>query len=193
MKARQTIDKMPFPELHTERLKLRRLQLTDLPLLVQYANNKKISDQIINIPFPYTEDDAVQRLNFVIQGFAAGERYVFVITKDHENQLIGEIGLHLDKHNNIAQFGYWIAEPFWGQGIASEALTAVLQFGLETLQLQKIYATHYTDNPASGKVMLHNHMIKEAELKDHYRIDGAYKSVAQYRLTIDEYKTLKQS
>src|SRR5947207_888489 len=165
-----------FPELITEKLKLRRIQLDDVPSLLKYANNKKISDQVLIVPFPYQEEDAIFRMNFVLQGFNNEERYVFAITLKDKNELIGEIGLHLDKANNSAQFGYWVAEPFWGNGIATEATAAILKFGFEKLSLNKIYATHYPENKASGKVMLNNKMIKEAELKDHYRIETVAKS-----------------
>lgn len=177
-----------FPEINTDRLRLRQVRHSDISSLVKYCNNKKIADQIINIPYPYGEADAIYRMNFVIQGFKNKERYVFAITFNDKDELIGEIGLHLDKINDSAQFGYWIAEPLWGKGIATEALAAILKFGFETLNLNKIYATHYPDNLSSGKVMLNNKMIKEAEMKEHYKIDEVYKDVIQYRLTIAEYK-----
>jgi [ribosomal protein S5]-alanine N-acetyltransferase len=180
-----------FPELITKRLRLRRIQLEDVSSLIKYANNKNISDQILNIPFPYGEEDAIHRFNFIVEGFKNKERYVFAITFKDENELIGETGLHLDKNNNSAQFGYWIAEPFWNNGIASEAVAAILQFGFEKLHLNKIYATHFPENKASGKVMLKNKMIREGELKDHYKVNDDYKSVIQYRLTKEEYKEQK--
>lgn len=177
-----------FPLLTTERLRLRLMRPEDLGSLLKYCNNEKISDQILNIPFPYAAEDAIFRMNFVFQGFKNKERYVFAITFNEIDELIGEIGLHLDEANNSAQFGYWIAEPFWGKGIATEALTAILKFGFETLDLNKIYATHYPDNQASAKVMLNNGMIKEAELKEHYKVNNAYRDVIRYRLTRKEYK-----
>lgn len=179
-----------FPELMTETLRLRKIKISDVPSLLKYCHNKKISEQIINIPYPYREEDAVFRINFVWQGFKNKERYVFAITLKNSDELIGEIGLHLDKSNNSAQFGYWIAEPFWGKGIASEATAAILKFGFMDLRLNKLYATHYPENPASGKVMLKNKMIKEAELKGQYNIEGIYKDVIQYRLTKEEYLDL---
>ncbi len=177
-----------LPELITNRLKLRKIELGDVSSLLKYANNKNISDQIFNIPFPYQEEDAIYRLNFVLQGFKNKERYVFAITLKDSKELIGEIGLHLDKANNSAQLGYWIAEPFWGKGIATEATSEILKFGFEKLNLNKIYATYYPENKASGKVMLNNKMIKEGELKEHYRINNVYRSVIQYRLTKQEYE-----
>lgn len=177
-----------FPELHTERLHLRRIRLSDFNSLIRYANNEKISDQIINIPYPYKEEDAVTRMNFVLQGFQNQERYVFAITLKDQDELIGEIGIHLDKTNDSAQVGYWIGETFWGQGIVSEALAAILKFGFEELNLNKIYATHYPDNIASGRIMQKNGMIKEGELKQHYKIKGKYRDLIQYRLTKDEFE-----
>ncbi len=58
-----------FPELNTKRLKLRKIQVEDIPSLVKYANNKKISDHILNIPYPYQEPDAVFRISYIVQGF----------------------------------------------------------------------------------------------------------------------------
>ncbi|MBT8326768.1 MAG: GNAT family N-acetyltransferase [Bacteroidia bacterium] len=150
-------------------------------------NNKIISDNIINIPYIYLEEDAIARFNFVLQGFKNEERYVFAITQKTEDELIGEIGIHLDSEHNRAEIGYWIGEPFWGLGIATEAVGAILKFGFEELLLNKIHATHYVDNPASGKVLANNKMILEAELKDQYKMNDDYKSVYQYRLTRSEY------
>jgi RimJ/RimL family protein N-acetyltransferase len=182
-----------FPKVHSSRLELRKVELSDIPSLIKYANNKKIADQIFNISYPYQEEDAVFRINFVWQGFKNKERYVFAITYKEQQELIGEIGLHLDKANDSAQFGYWIGEPFWGQRIATEATAVILKFGFEVLNLNKIYATHYPENPASGKVMQNNQMIKEAELKEQYKIEGVYRNVHQYRLTQKEYKALHSS
>lgn len=176
-----------FPELQTERLILRKIRSSDIPALIRFCNNEKISDQIINIPYPYTEEDALRRLNFINDGFSNKDRYVFSITLKGVDKLIGEIGLHLDKNNNSAQFGYWVAETFWGKGIASEALSGILKFGFENLGLNKIYGTHYTHNIASAKVMLKNSMIKEAEMKEHYKVASEYRDIIQYRLTRKEY------
>lgn len=182
-----------FPELTTTRLRLRKIRVSDVPSLLKHVNNKNIADNIVNIPFPYEEEDAVSRMNFVLQGFKNKERFVFAICLADEDELIGEIGLHLDKDNNRAETGYWIAEPFWGKGIATEATAAILQFGFEELQLNKIHATHYLANSASGKVLLNNGMILEAELKDHYKNGASYGSVRMYRLTKEEYEGLKSN
>lgn len=165
-----------LPELKTERLKLRKIQIEDVPSLVKYADNRKISDNILNIPYPYREPDAVFRISYIFQGLQNKTRYIFAVTLNEE--FIGEIGLHLDNVNsNRAQLGYWIGEPFWNKGIATEAAGAVLKFGFEQLDLQTIYATCHLENTASNKVVLNNRM----------KSSNANGSIVLYSITKEEY------
>ena len=161
-----------FPALHTPRLHLRRIEVEDIPALVRYANNRKISDYIINIPYPYGEPAAVLRISYVVQGFKNKTRYVFAIVLKERRELIGEISLHLEK-NATAQLGYWVGEPFWNQGIATEAIGAVLTFGFEKLGLDLVYATCHEENAASGKVLVKNGMVRHHTNGnvEQYRID----------------------
>lgn len=172
-----------FPELYSPRLKLRKIQSEDIPSLVKYANNRKISDQIINIPFPYQEMDAIMRLSYVVQGFNNKTRFVFAITLKERAELIGEISLHLENDSTISQLGYWVGEPFWNQGIGSEAVATIIKFGFEKLNLRLIYATCHAENPASKKVLSKNGMTE-------HRIQG---NVIQYRLTREKFEKNLQS
>lgn len=172
-----------FPELHTNRLKLRRIQIEDAPSLIKYANNKKISDRILNMPYPYQEPQAVFRVSYVVQGFKNKTRYVFSIVLKEREEFIGEISLHLEGPNKTAQLGYWVGEPFWNKGIATEAIEAVLPFGFEKLELNLIFATCHVENGASEKVLLKNGMQKQ-------NVQG---NVALYSLAKEEFEALKHS
>jgi len=167
-----------FPEINTKRLKLRKIQIEDIPSLVKYANNKKISDHVLNIPYPYQEPDAVFRISYVVQGFKNKARYVFAITLKESSEFIGEVSLHLDKDKPIAQLGYWLGEPFWNKGIGTEAVEAVVKFGFEKLKLHLIFATCHVENIASEQVLLNNGMRK----------DNMNGNVIQYSLTKQEYE-----
>jgi [ribosomal protein S5]-alanine N-acetyltransferase len=147
-----------FPVLHTSRLMLRQISIDDIAALIKYANNKKISDNVLNIPYPYREPDAVFRISYAVQGFKNKTRYVFAIILKESEELIGEISLHLDGQNPVAELGYWIGEPFWGKGIATEAAGAILHFGFGTLHLRLVFATCHEDNEASQKVLVNNGM-----------------------------------
>lgn len=172
-----------FPVLHTPRLLMRKITVGDIPSLVKYANNKKISGNIINIPYPYEEPNAVFRISYVHQGFKNKQRYVFAIILKESEEFIGEISLHLDNQKNFAEIGYWIGEPLWNKGIAAEAVKAVLKFGFEKLNLDLIFGNCHTENPASGKVLKKNGM-KQA---------GVNGGVAQYRLRKQEFTAISSA
>ena len=144
-----------FPKIYTTNLELRKLTVDDVPSLVKHANNKKIAAHILNMPFPYEEHNAVFRLSYVYQGFKNNTHYVFAIISRESDEFVGEISLHLGPAAGIAQLAYWIAEPFWNRGIATEAAKAVTQFGFNKLKLEWIYAECHMDNPASQQVLVH--------------------------------------
>lgn len=177
-------------QLESKRLILNSLSYKDIPKIIDYANNPKISDNVINIPFPYFEKDAIFWINLANQGRKSGEVYNFALRLKEDKNLdfIGGIGLMLEPKHNRAELGYWIAEPFWNKGLMSEAVEKILEFGFETLELNKIIANHFLANPASGKIMIKNKMIKEAEIKEHFKKGDSYLDIIQYRLTKEEYK-----
>lgn len=145
-----------FPTLYSDRLILRKLNVEDIPALVRHANNKKIADRIVNIPFPYREPQAAMRISYVVQGFKEQGRYVFAVIHKERDELIGEISLHRNNANrNQAQLAYWIGESFWGQGFATEAAKTIIRYGFETLGLELVYADCRPENIASEKVMQH--------------------------------------
>lgn len=176
-----------FPNLETERLQLAELTYTDIPAIVAHAGNKNISKHTQNIPYPYTENDAVLWIIATSEGFNKKQQYTFGIKLKETGEFMGAIGLRLEARHNRAELGYWIAEPFWNRGFASEATNKVLKFGFEQLGLHKIFATHLDQNPASGKVMIKNGMIKEGVLKDHIYKGDKYHTLIQYRITKEEF------
>lgn len=177
---------MDLPTITTQRLVLRKLRSTDIPRIVKYANNRGISDNTLNIPYPYKEEDAVYWINMADEGARKSDGYIFGITLKAVDQFIGGISLTMEPFDK-AMIGYWLAEPYWNKGYMTEATAAILQFGFENLGLRKIYSNHLEQNPASGKVMINNSMIKEAVLKDHVKKGERYFTLIQYRLTEEEY------
>ena len=156
-----------FPLIYTERLMLRQISTLDIDDLLQHVNNRKITDRILNFPHPYEEYHAVFRLSYVYQGFQGKTHYIFAIIyrSDESERFVGEISLHLRGTNQSAELGYWVAEPFWNLGIATEAIAATVSFGIEKLKLRSIYAECHKDNPASQTVLVKNHF--EPNGQDH--------------------------
>lgn len=169
-----------FPKLYTKRLIITKLSDNDIPLLVKYANNKQISDNIVNIPYPYLEFHALMRMGYVLNGFKEQTRYCFAILLKDSQEFIGEISLHLtDQTKRIAELAYWIGEPFWNNGYVSEAIKPVIDFGFNAANYKIIYATCKVDNIASMKVLIKNNMKKFKETS--FQLS--------YKITVEEFST----
>lgn len=178
---------MNFPSIETKKLIFGKIETNDISNIILYANNIDIADNILNVPNPFTKEDAISLVNRQIHGHENNTAYVFGIFLKEFREFTGIISLHLDNMSNKAEMGYWIGKPFRNKGIATASVKEILAFGFNTLKRNKIFATHFTDNISSGKVLVHAGMIKEAVLKEHYLKNGMYKDVVQYRLTRQEY------
>ncbi|WP_151089289.1 GNAT family N-acetyltransferase [Hymenobacter baengnokdamensis] len=177
----------PFPQLHSPRLLLRAFAPADVPRLVALAGNYEVAKNTLNIPHPYLAEDGRRWVQLTQENYAQQTGYAFAIELRATGELIGGIGLTVERRFDRAEAGYWLGQPYWGQGLASEALAVLLRFSFEELQLNKLYATHISGNPASGRVMLKNGMVKEGELVQHTKRDGQYHDLWQYRMTKAEY------
>ncbi|WP_292009128.1 GNAT family N-acetyltransferase [Chryseobacterium sp.] len=167
-----------FPIIQTERLIISEFRDSDIPLIVEYLQDRVFSEMTSNIPYPYHKEDAEFWLKMSKEAFDNKTGYTFAI-RDKNEKIIGAIGIH-DRDDDKAELGYWLGVPYWNQGYVTEAAKAVIQFGLETLGLNKIFATHFLGNPSSGKVMQKAGMEYEALLKQHLKKDGVYFDVAMY-------------
>src|SRR5688500_9020119 len=108
------------------RVKLRAWQRSDLNNLVTYANNPAIARNLMDrFPHPYTEADGIAFL-----AFAQSSRAEQIFAIDVDGQAVGGISIEpqTDIHRKNAELGYWLVEPFWGQGIVSEAIWQVVDF-----------------------------------------------------------------
>jgi RimJ/RimL family protein N-acetyltransferase len=176
-----------FPVLETDRLRLRKPSVKDIPNILEHADNPKIAETTLNIPHPYREKDAVFWINMANEGFKDKSGFVFAICQKSTDEFMGGIGLRINQRFNRAEMGFWIGEPFWNKGYTTEAAGEILKLGFEEIGLNKIIASHFVDNPASGQVMKKCGMIKEAEMLEHIRKDDEYLSLIQYRLTRKEF------
>lgn len=130
---------------------IRNFAQADALSLSRYADNPKIAINLRDaFPSPYTLVDAE---NFLARVSSQSTITTFAIAT--ENEAIGSIGLMIgqDVHRFSAELGYWLAEPFWGKGIMSSAVVTVVQYGFESLRLNRIYAEPYHTNPASIRVL----------------------------------------
>ena len=101
-------------------------------------------------PYPYRLQDAESFISRVIE---ANPITVFAIAT--QSEAIGSIGLMVGKdvHRYTAEMGYWLAEPFWGKGIMTQAVKSMTSYAIRNLKLHRIFAEPYSTNPASVRVL----------------------------------------
>lgn len=134
-------------------ISLRKWQLEDAPALAAVLNNKKIHDTVRDgLPLPYTEKDAAEFIQSVLSA-EKDSQYVFAILYD--NKVVGGIGSH--RNDNVHRFtlncGYYIAEEYWGKGIATEAVKQFRAYIFEHTDIIRIAAEVYANNVGSCRVL----------------------------------------
>ncbi|HWV20091.1 MAG TPA: GNAT family N-acetyltransferase [Devosia sp.] len=112
-------DRLPA-SIRTERLVLTAPTMAHAPAIAQLANNKNVHRWMARLPFPYTVSDAEF---FVGQIVPSDEEACFAIEAD--GTFVGVVGLHF-ADGEVPELGYWLGEPFWGKGYASEAARALV-------------------------------------------------------------------
>ncbi|RKR82129.1 RimJ/RimL family protein N-acetyltransferase [Mucilaginibacter gracilis] len=181
-----------FPKIETPRLLLSALKAADLPQIVQHASNRQVSRYTMSLPYPYTEADALGLIHKAYHGFQDNNRYLFGI-RLKAGQLIGVVGLQLEKAFKRAELNFWIGEPYWGKGLTTEAVRAAVHYGFSHLGLRKVTSTYMALNPASGKVMENCGMKREGELAEHVCKAGIFYDIVLYGLVIKDYQGLANS
>lgn len=131
--------------------KLRRWQDSDKPSLIKHANNKKIAMYLRNgFTYPYTEKTADFFLGLIRDN---PDHPLFAIVV--EGEAIGGVGLHPQKdiYCKNAEIGYWISEEYWGQGIMTNAIKEILDYGWKYLDIDRVVAIIFGTNIGSIKVV----------------------------------------
>ena len=144
-----------FDPLKTERLTLRPLASGDAEAMHRLVNDFEVVRNLEVVPFPYPRDLADDWIASTLAEIVAGTAYHLAITGDEAGNevLVGVIGLRLEKANRTGRLGYWVGRRFWGHGVATEAASRLIRWGLANLNIDRIVADVATDNPASAAVL----------------------------------------
>ena len=157
-------------ELKLARCTVRPWRVGDEISLERYANNRNVSRNLRDIfPYPYTTADAtawIERvkdesptLNFAIDVDGAGVGGISVMLRE-------------DIYRQSAEIGYWLGEPFWGRGIATESLRAITDHAFATFPIIRLEAGVYSWNPASARVLEKVGYTLEGRLRQAVTKDG---------------------
>ncbi len=140
--------------LETDRLILRPPEMADADSITEGLNDWDVARMLGAVPFPYRLADAQEWLAAAPVKRASGQVHAFVLApRPGAGACIGVTSLALRDHGDI-HLGFWLARPHWGRGLMTEAVSAVLGFGFETLDVPRIHSGCLADNPASLRVHL---------------------------------------
>jgi [ribosomal protein S5]-alanine N-acetyltransferase len=149
---------------------LRTWQFEDGDALVAQANSRRVSRNMRDaFPYPYTPHDA-DRWLAVANKFDPPRNFAIVV----DGSPAGGIGLvpKEDIYRRTAEIGYWLGEPFWGRGIATGAVRAMVEYAFDRFDLCRLYAGVFAWNPASARVLEKAGFTFEARLRQAITKDG---------------------
>lgn len=135
--------------LTTERLLLRAPCAQDAAAVARLADNPRVALQTARMPYPYRLSDAEA---WIARAAAAAQEVTFLIVCGRTGEILGAAGYGVPEEGD-AEIGYWIGEPYWGRGYATEATQAVIDHAFTLSALSRLAARCRVGNSASRRVL----------------------------------------
>jgi RimJ/RimL family protein N-acetyltransferase len=121
----------------------------DIPAIIAIAGDWEIASRLARMPHPYSAAEASFFLDTIVPA-----ELVWLIVERSSNLVVGCIGIARDDDSpETVELGYYVARAHWGRGIATEAGSVILAYGIGLLGRSRITSGHFADNPASGRVL----------------------------------------
>ncbi len=156
-----------------KRFVLRPYKKGDKKSLQMHINHRDIYRYTARIPYPYTMKDAKEWIKQCINLNKKKKKDKLNFAIDINNQVVGGIGFDpIEGHK--AELGYWLGKKYLGQGIMTEAVSQVTNYGLKRLKLKRITAHVFKGNKASARVLEKNGYKVEGILRKHHVKDGKF-------------------
>jgi RimJ/RimL family protein N-acetyltransferase len=137
------------PVLVTERLVLRPPHVDDVADLAALANNRRVAEMLARMPHPYGEAEA--RAFIAMSAKKGGTGAVYALTLADSGRFLGCAGLNATERG--LELGYWVGEPHWGRGYATEAAHALVDLGFRATMIDELHVSCRVINPASRRVI----------------------------------------
>ena len=144
----QTLE--PSPPIGAPQVTLRAPRLDDAARVAHLVNDFEVARMTTGIPHPYDRADAEAFLARAAATDLAQEASFAIDCAD--DGLVGLIGLYPSGALG-PELGYWVGRPFWGRGIATQAVLALLSWARSVRKRRLLMSGHFVDNPASGRVL----------------------------------------
>jgi ribosomal-protein-alanine N-acetyltransferase len=175
-----TFDHTTFPVLSTDRLILRELRHDDAEDLLVFRGDA--AAQRFNSEPLETVGQCLVLIDELHGEYTAGTAVPWAVTLKTSGRVVGLFGYHhWDPYHRRAEIGYDLARQEWGQGLATEALTAAIRFGFSEMQLNRIEAQTIADNHASVRLLDRLSFTREGTRRSYsWEEDGTFHDGAIY-------------
>ncbi|MCM3617713.1 GNAT family N-acetyltransferase [Sutcliffiella horikoshii] len=177
-----------FPILETERLILREVATEDAIDMFEYLSDKDVVTHMGLEPYKSSKDVLNEEIKWYKSIVEEGTGIRWVITKKESSVVIGSCGfLNMSPKHHRAEIGFELHKEYWGQGIASEAVEAVIDYGYENLNLERIEAIVDPPNFPSQKLMEKQGFRKEGLLRNYEYNFGKFNDVYMYSMIREDF------
>ncbi|HMC99695.1 MAG TPA: GNAT family N-acetyltransferase [Ferruginibacter sp.] len=177
------LDFTPFPEISTQRLLLRKIEMTDAAAIMAMRSDEIVM-QYIDRELITSIEAAEAWIQKVVDSLNNNSGINWAITlKEDPTKQIGTIGFwRLIKEHFRAEIGYMLNRNYWRMGIMKEAIPAVNEFGFKKMGLHSIEAHINPANKASAAILEATGFKREAYFKEDYYFHGKFLDTAIYSL-----------
>lgn len=168
------LDLPSFPVLATPRLSLRALTMADAAALFRLRSDPRVMHHIPK-PLFFKSDEAVGLLRDFQRAYEAHEAIMWAITVQGSAEASGIVGYwRIMAEHHRAEIGYFLDPDLWGQGLMTEAVKAVLDFGFGPVGLHSVEAATHPSNISSMHVLEHTGFVREGYFKENIRANGEF-------------------
>lgn len=177
-----------FPLLETKNLILREITDEDAEVIYRNYSDSDVM-KYFGCELQNNISQAEEKIKRVKDDFNNGKGIRWAVCLKHDNKMIGSGGFwRILKEHLRAEIGYELSRTHWGKGIMKEALTAMINYGFEKMNLHSIEANLDPDNTGSVKLLEKLNFVREGYFKDSYYFKGEFTDTATYSLINDNRK-----
>ncbi|RWZ54727.1 N-acetyltransferase [Halobacillus fulvus] len=172
-------------QLETDRLVLKPYDISQAGRVQQLAGEEDVARTTF-VPHPYPLETAKEWISSHKEWIESKQAYPLAMMRKEDGELVGTMTLRVSEKHQKGELAYWVGKPYWGQGYATEAAQKIVEFGFETLNLHRIWAGAFPENPASTRVMQKCGLVYEGTMKDDMYHWGKFRDIAIYGLVRNE-------
>ena len=177
----------PFPVLETERLVIRAFTNADAEAVLSFRSNPEAM-RFVPRPLQRNTDDALEMIGLINNNISANDCIGWGVELKSSRKIIGSVSFHrIEKEHHRGELGYMLHPDYWGKGLVTEAVRAIVDYGFRELNFHSIEAIIDPDNTASANVLNKLNFVKEAHFRENFMQNGRFTDTAIYSLLKSDY------